>query len=66
MSATVLVAIEARPVPDLASLRQLAQYTERTLRAHGSEFIQAESVLRAAKEAEKTLSSAASNSLMYV
>jgi len=64
--ATALIGVEARPVPDLASLTQLAQYTEQVLKIHGSGFMQADSLLKAAKHAEKTLSSAATNSFMYV
>ncbi len=66
LSATALIGVEARPVPDLASLKQLAQYIEQILNTHGSSFVKAESVQKAAKEAEKTTSSAASNSFMYV
>ena len=44
----------------------MAVYIEKLLNAHGSNFIQAESLMKAAKQAEKALSSAASNSFMYV
>ncbi|DBA82704.1 hypothetical protein WJX77_004897 [Trebouxia sp. C0004] len=64
--ATVLIGVESRPVPDFASLTQLAQSTEQVLKTHGSGFMQADSLLKAAKHAEKTLSSAATNSFMYV
>ena len=66
LSATALIGVEARPVPDLASLKQLAQYCEKIIKAHGGRFMQADDVVKAAKEAEKTLSAAASNSFMYV
>lgn len=66
LSATALVGIDARPVPDMASLQQLATYIERCIKAHGSAFVQADSLMKAAKSAEKTLSAAASNSFMYV
>lgn len=66
LSATALVGIEARPVPDMASLSQLADYTQKLLSAQGSSFIQAANLMKAAKQAEKTLSAAASNSFMYV
>ena len=66
MSATALVGIEARPVPDVASLRQLAVNMEKLLKANGSSFIQANSLMKAARQAGKVLSAAASNSFMYV
>lgn len=66
LSATALIGIEARPVPDMASLSQLAEYTEKLLNLQGSSFIQADSLMKAAKQAEKALSAAASNSFMYV
>ena len=66
LSATALIGIEARPVPDMASLSQLAEYTEKLLHTQGSSFIQAASLMKAAKQAEKALSAAASNSFMYV
>lgn len=66
LSATALVGIEARPVPDVASLRQLAVNMEKLLKANGSSFIQANSLMKAARQAEKVLSAAASNSFMYV
>ena len=66
LPATALIGIEARPVPDMASLQQLADYIEKLLNAHGSSFVQAESLMKAAKQTEKALSAAASNSFMYV
>ena len=66
LPSTALIGIEARPVPDMASLRQLAGCIEKLLNAQGSSFIQADSLMKAAKQAEKALSAAASNSFMYV
>lgn len=66
LSATALVGVEARPVPDMASLRQLATHIETVVKAQGGSFIQAENLIRAAKAASMSLSSAASNSSMYV
>ena len=66
LDATALIGVEARPTSDGASLRQLAQYLEQILKTYGSDFMHADSVLKAAKEAEKSLSTAASNSFMYV
>lgn len=66
LPATALISIEARPVPDIANLQQLADYIEKLLNAHGSSFIQGDSLIKAARQAEKALSAAASNSFMYV
>lgn len=66
LSATALVGVEARPVPDQASLRQLAQYMSHVLESHGSGILKPDVVLKAAKSAGDSLSAAASNSFMYI
>ena len=66
LSATALVGVEARPVPDKASLQQLAHYTSDILKAHGSTFLQPDAVLKAVSDAGRSLAAASShNTCMY-
>lgn len=66
LSATALVGVEARPVPDQASLKQLAHCTSDILKAHGSSFLQPDAVVKAVNNAGKSLAAAASNNFMYI
>ena len=66
LSATALVGVEARPVPDQASLKQLADYTAKILESQGSTVFQPRDVLKAVKEAGNSLAAASSNSFMYI
>lgn len=66
LAATALVSIDARPKPDMESLRQLAVYLEQVLTAHGSSVVQANSINKAVKQAHKALAASASGSYMYI
>lgn len=65
-AATAVVSIDARPRPDTASLKQLADHLEQVLTGQGSTIVQGSRISKAVKDAPRSLAESATSSYMYI